>query len=106
MDGTNRSDPERTQGTRRQARNKADFCILGWTGPGFGPVTDNNLTGGQPGTSHGGMFQDEPIAPGKPVATRIFLKVVPGSRRDQIVGGLGDRLKVKVSAPPEDGRAN
>jgi len=52
------------------------------------------------------MFQDEPTAPGKPVATRIFLKVVPGSRRDQIVGALGDRLKVKVSAPPEDGRAN
>src|SRR6185369_1819910 len=52
------------------------------------------------------MFQDEPIAPGKPVATRVLLKVVPGSRRDQIVGVLGDRLKVKVSAPPEDGRAN
>lgn len=34
------------------------------------------------------------------------LKVVPGSRRDQIVGPYGDRLKVKVAAPPEDGRAN
>src|SRR5262249_24855818 len=51
------------------------------------------------------MFQDEPTTPGKPAATRILLKVVPGSRRDQIVGALGDRLKVKVSAPPEDGRA-
>jgi uncharacterized protein (TIGR00251 family) len=52
------------------------------------------------------MFHDEPSVPGKPAAVRILLKVVPGSRRDQIVGALGDRLKVKVSAPPEDGRAN
>jgi uncharacterized protein (TIGR00251 family) len=34
------------------------------------------------------------------------VKVVPGSRREEIVGWLGDRLKVKVAAPPEDGRAN
>jgi uncharacterized protein (TIGR00251 family) len=38
--------------------------------------------------------------------TRILLKVVPGSRRDQVVGKLGDRLKVKVAAAPEDGKAN
>ncbi len=36
----------------------------------------------------------------------IHLKVVPNSRRDQIVGPYADRLKVKVAAPPEDGRAN
>ena len=49
------------------------------------------------------MFQDDPQAPH---CVRIELKVVPGSRRDKIVGALGDRLKVKVAAPPEDGRAN
>jgi uncharacterized protein (TIGR00251 family) len=49
------------------------------------------------------VFQDDPQVPN---CVRIHLKVVPGSRRDQIVGPLGDRLKVKVSAPPEDGRAN
>jgi uncharacterized protein (TIGR00251 family) len=37
---------------------------------------------------------------------RLSLKVVPGSSRDEVVGWLGDSLKVKVKAPPEKGRAN
>lgn len=37
---------------------------------------------------------------------RLSLKAVPGSSRDEIVGWLGDSLKVKVKAPPEKGRAN
>ena len=37
---------------------------------------------------------------------RLSLKVVPGSSRNEIVGWLGDSLKVKVKAPPEKGRAN
>jgi uncharacterized protein (TIGR00251 family) len=35
-----------------------------------------------------------------------LVKVVPGSKRDAIVGPLGNCLKIKVSAPPEDGKAN
>lgn len=34
------------------------------------------------------------------------VKAVPGAKRDGVVGWLGDRLKVRVSAPPEGGRAN
>lgn len=34
------------------------------------------------------------------------IKVVPGSSRDAIAGMLGDRLKVKVAAAPEAGKAN
>ena len=37
---------------------------------------------------------------------RLSVKVVPRASRDEIVGWLGDRLKVKIAAPPTDGRAN
>ena len=37
---------------------------------------------------------------------RLYLKVVPGSSRDEISGWLGDSLKVRVRAPAEGGRAN
>ena len=36
----------------------------------------------------------------------LRLKVVPRASRNAIVGWIGDRLKVAVTAPPEKGRAN
>lgn len=38
--------------------------------------------------------------------TVLHIHVVPGAKSDQIAGFYGDRLKVRVSAPPEGGKAN
>jgi len=37
---------------------------------------------------------------------RLQLKVVPKASRNHIVGWVGDRLKVQVTAAPERGKAN
>jgi uncharacterized protein (TIGR00251 family) len=36
----------------------------------------------------------------------VRLRVSPGARRSEIVGRYGDGWKVRVTAPPDDGRAN
>jgi uncharacterized protein (TIGR00251 family) len=36
----------------------------------------------------------------------IDVQVVPRASRDAVVGRVGDRIKVSITAPPVDGRAN
>jgi len=38
--------------------------------------------------------------------TKLKVKVVPGASRSELSGWLGDMVKIRVSAPPENGKAN
>jgi uncharacterized protein (TIGR00251 family) len=52
------------------------------------------------------IARDQPDATPDAPACVVAIKAVPGAKRDEIVGRIGDRLKVRVSAPPENGKAN
>ena len=46
------------------------------------------------------------ITPAAKSQCTIAVKAIPNAPRNEIVGWLGDALKVKVHAPPIEGRAN
>ncbi len=39
-------------------------------------------------------------------AVQLWLRVQPGSKRSQVLGMYGDRLRIALAAPPVDGKAN
>ena len=47
-----------------------------------------------------------PNNPKSTPAVRLQIKVVPGAAQTGIAGWLGDRLKLRVNAAPEKGKAN
>jgi uncharacterized protein (TIGR00251 family) len=40
------------------------------------------------------------------LSARILIKAHPGARRSEVAGRRGDILQVRVTAPPEGGKAN
>lgn len=41
-----------------------------------------------------------------PTGVAVFVKAVPGAAQTKIMGVLGNRLKIRVAAQPEGGKAN
>ncbi|MBI4027178.1 MAG: DUF167 domain-containing protein [Verrucomicrobia bacterium] len=56
-------------------------------------------------TSEGTSASETKIAPRR-LTRRIAVKVVPRASRDEVVGMMGDAIKVKLRAPPVEGAAN
>jgi uncharacterized protein (TIGR00251 family) len=38
--------------------------------------------------------------------TILILRIIPGAKKDQVEGLHGDALKLRITAPPVDGKAN
>lgn len=41
-----------------------------------------------------------------PLSCTLSIKAVPGAPRSEVCGWMGDAIKVKVQAPPVEGKAN
>ncbi|MCM2350981.1 MAG: DUF167 domain-containing protein [Bacteriovoracaceae bacterium] len=41
-----------------------------------------------------------------PKGSTLSLHIQPGAKKSELVGEHGERLKVKIKAPPQDGEAN
>lgn len=54
---------------------------------------------------HGTPVEARGTEAGAPLV-HVHLKVVPGASQEGVVGRYGDRLKLRVTAPPASGKAN
>ncbi len=52
------------------------------------------------------MSNARPVPAGVPASCTLAIKAIPNAPRNEVIGWLGDALKVKVHAPPVEGRAN
>jgi uncharacterized protein (TIGR00251 family) len=48
----------------------------------------------------------KPLPSPAPPSCTLAIKAIPGAPKNQVCGWLGDALKVKIQAPPVEGRAN
>lgn len=46
------------------------------------------------------------VAMGKESGVELFLHCQPGAKKTEVKGVHGDRLKIRLAAPPVEGRAN
>jgi len=46
------------------------------------------------------------VLSGTPEGTLLKVRVTPGARKSELVGQAGDRLRVRLQAPPVEGKAN
>jgi uncharacterized protein (TIGR00251 family) len=48
----------------------------------------------------------KPLPRPAPSSCTLAIKAIPGAPKNQVCGWLGEALKVKIHAPPVEGRAN
>ena len=63
------------------------------------PTAQGNRTTGPRGTPTG-------VAAGGAASCLVPIKAIPGAPRSEVCGWLGEAVKVKVQAPPVEGKAN
>lgn len=56
--------------------------------------------------THAGMNPAAGRDPAAGMSCTLAVKAIPNAPRSEVVGWLGEALKVKVHAPPVEGRAN